>query len=169
MVTRRQFLKVGAGGAAVLAMARIARAQVGSRVDSTLDPAARDILAAVVPVMLDGALPADADARAQRVAATIERIDRSVAGLPTHLQAEIGELFALLAFAPSRWLIAGVRAPWRETPPEDVAAFLQRWRQSRWTLLQQGYGALHELIFAAFYAEPDSWPRIGYPGPPRLG
>jgi hypothetical protein len=169
MLTRRQFLKVGASGAVVLAMARVGHAQALRPGDAGLDATAREVLAAVVPVLLDGALPAEEAARTQSVNATIVRIDRSVAELPPHLQAEVGDLFALLGFAPSRWLIAGVRAPWREASPEDVAAFLQRWRQSGWTLLQQGYHALHELVLAAFYADPGSWPRIGYPGPPALG
>jgi len=169
MVTRREFLRVGVGGAAVLAIARIGHAQTAGPADGGLDAPAREVLAAVVPVILDGALPADSESRAPRVAATIDRIGRSVAGLPPHMQAEVGELFALLAFAPGRRLIAGVRAPWREATPEDIAAFLERWRHSGWTLLRQGYLALHELVLAAFYADPGSWPRIDYPGPPRLG
>jgi hypothetical protein len=36
-------------------------------------------------------------------------------------------------------------------------------------LLQQGYQALHDLVLAAWYARPDSWPAIGYPGPPEVG
>jgi hypothetical protein len=169
MVTRRQFLKVGASGAAVLAMARVGHTQALRSVDSGLDGAAREVLAAVIPVMLDGALPAEAVARALRVKATIDRLEQAVAALPPATQAEVGDLFALLAFAPSRWLIAGVRAPWPEASTAEIAAFLQRWRLSRWMLLQQGYHALHDLVLAAFYADPASWQRIGYPGPPKLG
>ncbi|MCL4801894.1 MAG: hypothetical protein KJ025_20050 [Burkholderiales bacterium] len=169
MVTRRQFLQVGAGGAAVLALARLGHARTAPRTAAPLGAGAREVLAAVVPVILDGALPAAPAARAARVAATIERIGQTVAGLPPHLRAEIGELFALLAFAPSRWLIAGVRAPWREASMEEIAAFLTRWRQSGWSLLRQGYLALHELVLAAHYGDAASWRAIGYPGPPSLG
>jgi hypothetical protein len=35
-------------------------------------------------------------------------------------------------------------------------------------LLRVAYFALHELVFAAWYGDPQSWPRIGYPGPPEL-
>lgn len=169
MLTRRQFLRVGAGGAALLALARFGHAPARSGEAAALDRDARDVLGAVVPAILDGALPVDAAARAREIAATVERIDRSVAALPPHLQSELGMLFALLAFAPGRRLLAGVRAQWREASGSEVAAFLARWRDSRWSLQQQGYLALHELVLAAHYADEASWPRIGYPGPPALG
>ncbi len=153
----------------MLALFRAGRAQAPHSVDAALSGGARDVLAGVVPVMLDGALPAEEAARALRVVATIDRIEEAVAGLPPPVQAELRDLFALLAFAPSRWLLAGVRSPWRAASNAEVAAFLQRWRLSRWMLLQQGYHALHDLVLAAFYADPASWPRIDYPGPPRLG
>jgi hypothetical protein len=89
--------------------------------------------------------------------------------LPPHLQAEVKQLLALLASWPGRRLLAGVSAPWPQASSAEVAAFLERWRFSRWVLFQQAYHALHELVLAAWYARPDSWPAIGYPGPPALG
>jgi len=133
-----------------------------------LGAGARDVLGAIVPVILAGALPIDSTGKSERVQSTIAGVDRAIAGLPSHAQAELHDLFALLAFAPSRWLLAGMRQPWRESSAVDVAAFLQQWRMSGWALKQQAYLALHELVFAAFYADPASWPAIGYPGPPRL-
>ena len=59
-------------------------------------------------------------------------------------------------------------SPWPEASREEVTAFLERWRFSRWALLQQGYQALHDLVLAAWYARPDSWPAIGYAGPPEV-
>ena len=174
MLTRREFLKVGASGALVLGAARLAHGQAprGDRTDTpirALDDDAREVLAAVVPVMLADALPAAPAERSARIAATIAGVETGVAGLPPHAQAELRDLFALLGFAPARWLLAGVARPWREAPPADIAAFLERWRTSTWALKQQAYHALHALVFAAFYAEPGSWPPIGYPGPPKLG
>ena len=92
----------------------------------------------------------------------------SLTGLHPNTQEEVRELFSLLNFAPARWLIAGVRQPWSEAGADDIAAFLQGWRLSRWQLLQSAYQALHELIFAAWYAQPAAWPAMGYPGPPLL-
>ena len=85
------------------------------------------------------------------------------------MQGEIGELFALLGLAAGRFIVAGVRSPWAEARDEEVAAFLARWRGSRFGLLRAGYQALTQLVVAAWYGNPASWERIGYPGPPSLG
>jgi hypothetical protein len=49
-----------------------------------------------------------------------------------------------------------------------VAGFLAAWRSSRLALLQSAYAALHDLSFGAWYAQPESWTDIGYPGPPEI-
>jgi hypothetical protein len=173
-LTRRNFLKTGAVGALLLATARLGRVESASESaqeagrNSTLGAGAREVLDAIVPVMLAGALPIDSVGSAERVQSTVSGVDRAIAGLPSHAQAEVHDLFALLAFAPARWLLAGLRQPWRESSAGEVAAFLQQWRVSGWALKQQAYLALHELVFAAFYADPANWPAIGYPGPPRI-
>ena len=38
-------------------------------------------------------------------------------------------------------------------------------RTSTLELRQQAYHALRDLTNAAFYANPDVWPLLGYPGP----
>jgi hypothetical protein len=91
-----------------------------------------------------------------------------VAGLPPGSRKELEQLFALLSFAPTRCLLAGVWSSWPDASRDSVAAFLASWRDSRFTLLRSGYGALHQLILAAWYGNTRSWPAIGYPGPPSL-
>ncbi|MFO1363201.1 MAG: hypothetical protein U1F45_12105 [Burkholderiales bacterium] len=169
MPSRRQFLKFGLGGGLLLAAAGAARAQrpfvaaSGAEALAVLDAGDRVVLAAIVPALLAGTGEA-----AGQLDAVIGSVDRAVAGLPPHLQAEVKQLFALLgSWVGRRWL-AGVRAPWSEASRAEVAAFLERWRFSGWRLQQQAYQALHELVFAAWYARPGSWPAIGYPGPPEV-
>lgn len=167
MPTRRRFLKFGLAGTLILATAGFARRQTAHRPACGTEPMTvlrapdREVLGAIVPAMLVGVGRDGAQA-------VIGSVDRAVAGLPPHLQKELERLFALLGSAPGRRWIAGVRAPWPQAPPEEVARFLTAWRYSRWSLLQQGYHALHELVFAARYALADSWPAIGYPGPPEV-
>jgi hypothetical protein len=81
---------------------------------------------------------------------------------------EIEQLFALLSFAPTRAVVAGVWSPWPDAAPASIGAFLDRWRDSRFALLRSAYGALHQLVFAAWYGNLSAWPAIGYPGPPSL-
>jgi hypothetical protein len=169
MVSRRQFLKFGLAGGLLLAAAGAARAEKGYRAATGADRIEvltgrdRAVLAAIAPAILAGTGAAGADPDA-----IVGSIDRAVAGLPPHLQAEVKQLLALLASWPGRRLLAGVSAPWERASAADVAAFLERWRFSGWALFQQAYHALHELVLAAWYARPDSWAAIGYSGPPVL-
>jgi hypothetical protein len=168
--TRRTLLKAGIAGGVVLVLARWMVTSYSPRESpeasgSALDSSSRAIIAAIVPVLLEGALPdTSVEARAEVVAG----VDRAVAGLPPGSRKELEQLFALLSFAPTRCLVAGVWSSWPDASRESVAAFLASWRDSRFTLLRSGYGALHQLILAAWYGNTRSWPAIGYPGPPSL-
>jgi len=168
MLSRRAFLKFGVVGAMLLASAGAARSRIrdepvsGQAVLTALREKDLVVLAAIAPVILMGT------AGAERTDVVIGGVERALAGLPPHLQIEVQQLLTLLASWPGRRFVAGVRSPWRDASQAEIAAFLDRWRYSRWALPQQGYHALHELVLAAWYAHPDSWATIGYPGPPRL-
>ena len=122
------------------------------------------ILAAIAPVMLAGAMPQEDDA----VNAMIANFHKAVSGLTPSVQAEVAQLFTLLRVAPLRMLATGVMRPWSEANPGDIEAFLTRWRFSGIAKLRSAYDALHQLVWAAWYGDPQSWARIGYPGPPTV-
>lgn len=166
---RRTFLKAGMLGALVLAVGGgIYRAtRNAAPAGFALDGEARDALSAIIPVMLDGALPADTAARAQAVAQVTQGMHAAILGLPLSAQKEVQDLFGLLALAPTRRLLAGV-GPWRQASSAEVAAFLQSWRTSRLGLLRAAYAGLHDLAMGSWYASPASWGAIGYPGPVQL-
>jgi hypothetical protein len=165
--SRRTVLQTGLLGGALLWFASAAapapaRAQ-GERFEFlTADDQA--IVTAIAPVLLAGALPEDEAA----VAEVVRGVDIAISGLPPATQAELRELFDLLGLAPARALLAGLWSPWEEASPEDIADFLEGWRTSWFALLRSGYVGLHELIVAAWYGNPKSWPHMGYPGPPEL-
>jgi hypothetical protein len=170
--TRRTLLKAGIAGGAVLVLARWIVTSYSPGESPvvgvwTLDPSARTIIAAIVPVLLEGALP-DAGSSVEARAEVVVGVDRAVAGLPPASRKELEQLFALLSFAPTRCLIAGVWSPWPDASSKSVAAFLASWRDSRFALLRSGYGALHQIIMAAWYGNTRAWPAIGYGGPPSL-
>ncbi len=175
MTTRRTFLVAGIAGGVALAAAgwlrwgRRPSHEVGVGASWTgLDPQAPAIVAAIVPAMLAGALPSAAAERQRAIADTVANVERAIAGLPDAARRELAQLFSLLAFAPARIALAGVGERWEDAPPQAVAVFLARWRDSRFLLLRSAYDALHQLVLAARYGNPRSWPAIGYPGPPAL-
>ena len=175
MPTRRTFLVAGIAGGTTLAAAWLLRggrhpssATGATAALSRLDRDAPAIIAAIAPVMLEGALPADAAGHAAALDATVANVASAVAGLPPAAQKELSQLFALLAFAPTRLALGGIATTWPEARPEAVAAMLARWRERSFALLRSAHAALHQLIFAAWYGDPAAWTAIGYPGPPEL-
>ncbi len=162
--SRRQFLAAGTAGSLLLAVSGWLNA-AGARRFSGEE---RDMLAAIVPAILEGTFPDDPAQRRARIQRVVDGLEQTVAGLSLATQKEIGELFGLLVVAPGRWLIAGVSRPWREASVAEVTGFLESWRNSRFALLQGAYAALHDLVFGAWYAQTESWSAIGYPGPPEL-
>jgi hypothetical protein len=165
--TRRTFLEAGVLGALVLAAGggvyRFTHPPRARRF--VLDGGARLLLAAIVPAILAGSLPADPGARAQALRLTVERVHQTILGLPLATQKEVQDLFGLLALAPARRLLAGVRHDWASASADEVSAFLQDWRVHRVGLLRTAYQALHDLVLGSWYSDPAHWAAIGYPGP----
>jgi hypothetical protein len=170
-VNRRQFVKAGAVGAALLAAGGAWVVWRDVR-DTAVASPARDRLAlvigAVAPVLLAGALPDDAPQRADGIQRVIEGVRSIIAGFPPAVQGELADLFRLLDIGAARRWLAGLPSDWPDADPRDVSAFLERWRKSRMGLLQSAYFALHDLVYGAWYADPATWPAIGYPGPPEV-
>ncbi len=171
VLSRRRFLVVGLGSAAILTAAgwwatRPSRPASGLR---ALDEDALAFVTAIVPAVLAGSLPSGSQARQAAIRDTVAAFDRAVSGLTPVVQAELGQLFSLVALAPARRLVAGVSKPWTEAGVDEVSAFLARWRTGRLDLMRAGYQALTQLVIAAWYGNPAAWTAIGYPGAPSLG
>lgn len=171
--SRRRLLKAGLFGGLGLALLGGGYAWLRGRGERApiFDQRARALIAAVAPAVLDGALPEMGKEEAGRQEAMLSlqaAVGAAIAGLSPAQREELGQLFALLEFPVTRSLVAGVHAAWSEATLAEVDAFLRRWRASRFELLRSAYCALHDLILGAWYARPESWAAIGYPGPPSL-
>lgn len=160
-LTRRQLLKTGAAGVALLALADCARRATG------IDADERVIVRAIADAMLDGALPPSGVERDHALDLAVDGFATAVDGLSPYVQHEVQQIFGILRFAPTRRIVAGL-APWSSVTRDDVTAFLTRWRFSSFSLLRSAYDALHQLVMAGWYGQDASWARIGYPGPPRI-
>jgi hypothetical protein len=169
--SRRRFLFTGVAGVAVLVTARwLQHADTTGAAGATtaLSASGADIMRALVPVYLDGALPTDPIEHRTAVESTVSAIATAIDGLPPIARDELSTLFSLLAFAPVRYVFAGIDGAWRDASMADAQAFLVRLQKSRWSLKRAAYDALHQLTMAAWYASPRAWASIGYPGPPAL-
>lgn len=174
MPTRRQFLKTGVIGGALLAVAYALHKpldSLGKRVlvDSfPVQQAMRAVVTAVAPVLLAGMLPPPGAERTAAVERATNAVAVAVSSLSAAAQREIAELFALLTLPPARIALAGVRSPWSDAGEAEVRAFLDSWRHSPVDLLKTGYLALHDLVLGSWYADGANWGAIGYPGPPQM-
>jgi hypothetical protein len=169
-ITRRTFIKAGVLGTAALAAAGAWggwRLRACSAHPAPLSPAGRALFAAMIPALLDGAVAPGAWTAAMGDEA-LRRVEVTIAALSPHAQRELHQLACLLDARVARLLLAGSGAPWPVVTRARAGAILARWRFSRSALLVSAYQALHDLTFAAWYAEPAHWAAIGYPGPPEL-
>jgi hypothetical protein len=173
---RRRFLKTGVAGSLLLGVASTGALLGGcaGSSDSTckhclwLVPGDRVLLTEVIPVMLMGALPESEKERKAAIEKIVAGFDYTVAHFPPSVRKEIRQLLDLLAWPLTRVILTGVMSAWENAEASEIHAFLRRWESSRFSLLRSGYSALHDLICGAWYVSPESWTRIGYPGPPAL-
>jgi hypothetical protein len=166
LMQRRNFLKMGITASAVIAVAGggVAVWKPGVS-EGRLSADGVSVLSAVAEAVLDTSLSEILGQRAAQLMAHAQRLDLLIAGLPRTSQRELSQLLALLASAPGRRMLTGLRDPWSEADPATVQRCLQRMRVSPFKLRQQIYHGLRELTNAAYYSSPSSWTLMGYPGP----
>jgi len=163
---RRTFLKLGIGAAVVLAVAGGAIALIKpGLVNGRLSPSARLLMTRVGQAMLQGTLPADAQAQKSAMDAVSQRTDSFTSGLPEHVQAELSQLLGLLATAAGRRGIVGLSTSWEDATVAETSAALQAMRASSTALRIQAYQGLHDIVFVPYFSGEESWSGIGYPGP----
>jgi hypothetical protein len=171
--TRRGLLRTGLFGALLLGGAGTAATLSGCS-GAPPSPAGgfrylRDgdvaLMSAIIPGVLGDLLPAAGPQREAQLRDLLLRIDQSGYRLGPPAQKALAQLFDLLNLAPTRRLLAGI-GPWPQATPQEVQAFLERWRLSSFGLLNAGYRALIKLVSGTYYGTHAGWAAANYPGPP---
>ncbi|MRX27637.1 hypothetical protein [Kangiella sp. HZ709] len=176
MATRRQILK----GAAVTSLVTVTGVSIwqmslsesqelieGDSYDYqflTLND--RYVLFAIIPAMLGQALKKLEEK--DFALHLMQQIDKAIDFVTQSSQDELRQLFDLLGNQLGRAYFAGVWSSWSSANVIAVTEFLNDWRTSFMSLLRSGYMGLHQIVMGAFYAQPQSWKAIGYPGPPQM-
>lgn len=166
LISRRQFLVAGSVTATSLSVwYGLTRGEKTPELFK-LDVAERDIIRTLTPVVLAGSLPSNEhnEAMVEKVASGVEQ---AIVGLSAAAQDDLKQLFMLLSFAPARKLL-GLAPAWQEANSDEIAAFLEGLRFHPLELLQVAYHGLHDLLYGTWYGMPESWPTIGYSGPPTI-
>lgn len=168
-LARRDFLKVGAGFSIALAFAGALPGcspadKVPTQGYAFLQAGDVELFSAIAPVVVLDLLTVDATERAKRIGETVHNIDATFAALDMHGRGELRKLLDLLAIGPLRYVLTGVGA-WKDASPEALAAFLERWRASRFETLNAGGNILVKITAASYYVIPATFASAGYPGP----
>jgi hypothetical protein len=165
MLSRRDVAKMGlagmllasAGGVALFLRPTVLREP--RRALWALTPRDYSILAAIADRVgpANGAFPAASDIEVP------ERIDDLLATLPGGVARELSDaLIVIEETVPGLSTFTG-------SSPEQQDAILDGWRTSRLETRRMIYKGVVGLISATYYASPEVWKAVGYPGPPDFG
>ncbi len=164
--SRRALFKLGVGSALALAVvgggAWLWRPGLSS---GRLTPTGRSVFRAVARAVLEGSLPPDVAARERALDAHMVQLDVVIDGLSPATRSDLDQMLALLSVAPVRVWLTGLASDWDQAALQEVQAALRQMRADPQPLRQQTYHALRDLNNAAFFARPEHWPLLGYPGP----
>jgi hypothetical protein len=164
---RRNLLKLGVGGAVVLAVAGTGMSFVSpGLIAGRLTTQGAGVFRAVARAVLDGSLPARGTiAYLGGLNEHLKRLNEVISALPVATQVELSRLLALLSFPLGRVTLTGLQIDWDEADVDEIQQALQNMRLSAFSLKQQAYHALRDLTNASFYSNVAVWHMLGYPGP----
>lgn len=172
--TRRGFLRLAGGTAALGALARGTSALGGLAQLRALPAGAadaapdahffaereREILTRIVERMVDTGEPG---APAVRDTGTVDTIDGLCRRLDPSLTAPLPALVRLVEWGPI--LFDGRLARFSSLDDAGCDAHLAGWMRSRLELRRMGFLALRNLALLGYWSQDETWPLIGYHGP----
>lgn len=171
-LSRRGLLKVGLLGSALLGTAGLTATLTGCSASSPatgfliLRDSDLPFLRALIPVLLEGAVPAGK--MPQAVDGTLQSLDNGLAHLSPEMRGLTVQLFDVLALPLTRGPLTGVWSGWEGASAGDMRRFLARWQNSSLALLRMGHASLLQLVMMAWYSRQEAWAHCGYPGPPTV-
>jgi hypothetical protein len=168
--SRRGFLQVGLGFSIALTFATqlsgCAPESAGTAKGmSFLQPGDVSLFRALLPVVASDLAELRPTQREQLIDEVLGHIDGTCAAMALHSRTELRKLLGILSSAPLRWALTGVSSTWGEARAHQVAAFLERWRASRFATLNAGRMVLVKLCCVNYYLMPVTRAASGYPGP----
>lgn len=172
-IDRRRFLKRGLAGGALLfvggAIPLALRSTRGGPAPRTplrlLTPQEHAIFTAAAARLVPGAGAGPTWPTAEALDCA-GKADALLARVHPEVGAEFRKLLHLFENALFGLVVAGSPTPFTRCEPAQQDARLEAWRTSRLALLRSGYQALKRLAHATYYASPEIYPLVGYPGPP---
>lgn len=97
-----------------------------------------------------------------------EKVDTIMAELHPKAAAEFKKLLHVFESGMTGVFTIASPTTFTGSTEADQDRRLQAWRRSRVALFRSGYQAMKRLAVATYYASPETYARVGYPGPPVI-
>ncbi len=165
-LSRRSFIGLGVGGAAVLSLGGIGLRPTALRPSAAplvaLDARTFSVLAAFAERVAPGggAFP---PASAVKVA---EKVDALLATCPASMLAEFKQALLLFDNALAGLMFDARPSTFSSCDAQTQDAIMESWQNSRLDLRRQVYKAIRGLCAGAYYGSAEVYAAVGYPGPP---
>lgn len=169
-ISRRTLLRYGLGGSLLLLAGGTGIALQPSRLRSprralrALDERSFAVLAAVV----DRLIPTGKGFPPPEDLQLAERIDAFLAAGDPAVAAEFRQVLLLIENGLAGLLLDGRPTAFSRLSAEAQHRALDAWRTSDWKFRRMVYRALHGLCMAVYFACPEVYAGVGYPGPPTF-
>jgi hypothetical protein len=168
--SRRSFIKKGLVGAALLATG--GGVWLGTR-STQPDPALKgpfQVLtpaeATVILAIADRLVPPRRGFPRPLEVEVPRKVDAIAAMAHPAVQHELRQLLGLFESPLTGLTLDGLAGTFSGASPEAQDRRLHAWATSRIAVRRTGFRALKKLVYAAYYASPETWTAVGYPGPP---
>ena len=120
---------------------------------------------ALIPVLLEGALPTAQKLRQQHIQRTVESIHATVDVLPKHSQQQLHQLLEILETKFGLLLLTSNMTSLLKRNPIELSQLLHYWREHYLSMMNEAYLGLRELIMSSYYALPEHWEILNYKKP----
>lgn len=136
--------------------------------DGKLTEHGREVFKGVARGVLSSYLPADQAARDKVLEGHLQNIEHFVQTLPQSVQMEFAALLGLMANAPTRMLVCGLRKSWSDASVDELQAALESMRIHTLPTNMMSYHALRDITGIVFFSAKEHWSLVAYPGPVEI-
>lgn len=169
-LNRREFLRTGlfgsallVGGASIASLSGCSSRQSAADGFLHLRPADIEMLSALVPVLLAGALP-NGDADVPRV---LQRLDTLLDSPAPGSREALLQLYDVLQIGAFRWWTMGVWTHPAKLSNEQIDQGFANWSSKQNSFARLAFNGLSQPLTMAWYTDAEIAKSTGYPGPPR--
>ncbi len=168
--SRRRFLSIGAFGLAAVSIGGLGVGLQATKMRDpstplrALSPRAFSVLGAIA----DRVMPGDDRFPSATELRVAEQIDKLLSDAHPGFVTDMERALEFLENAVVGLVLDGRPTPFTQATPEEQDETLHVWATSRISIRQTVAKSLVSLCTATYWASPEVWVGVGYPGPPAI-